>query len=178
MAELTEVEKSILNEIASEHPFHLHDVIRLYKKCKSYDVTIKTMEYSQAHGLGIDNVFVWDNKDKTNPNKVEGAEEFDTKTLKEFIEENTQGLFEDFVEDEDIKHFYQGVIELIAESYATSQMNKKGEEIEKNNQDLLHIFKKLLASGPVFIAARDTNTNSLFGRTIKQAKEFLTQLTK
>ena len=48
---MNELEKQILAVIASTHPYALHEVEMVYRRCKSYDKTIEILETALANGI-------------------------------------------------------------------------------------------------------------------------------
>lgn len=53
MKELTNLEQKIIAEIAETHPYTSNEVEMVYRRCNSFDDTIKILDESRAYGVSL-----------------------------------------------------------------------------------------------------------------------------
>lgn len=51
MNKLNCLEEQILSAIAVTHPYSITEVVKVYSRCKSFDITIKVLEEATANGI-------------------------------------------------------------------------------------------------------------------------------
>lgn len=54
MEKLDYLEEQILSEIAVTHPYSITEVVKVYRRCNSFDITIKVLEEATANGISWD----------------------------------------------------------------------------------------------------------------------------